>query len=198
MSQTHVGNLVKRLQEADTETKDYKDALKMLKSEYPDFLQGLNDEELALADINKLKEDYLDLTNQQIKQVNLQIQREAFQEQYKEIIQGTRAAEIAIVKSISLLDDQMRGMRESKYIQALEPEVKQALSQIEASVIQVQEKLGRGLIDPEQAYQQLVPLGEAWEEITDNAVGFFGQGTDQVDFYAKFMKDIMNRVLSIF
>ena len=194
MSQIHVGRLVELLQDADTETKDYKDALKLLKSEYPDFIQGLEDEELALADINKLKEDYLDLTNQQIKQVNLQIQREAFQEQYKEIIQGTRAAEIAIVKSISLLDDQMRGMRESKYIQALEPEVKQALSQIEASVIQVQQKLASGLIDPEQAYQQLVPLGEAWEEITDNAVGFFGQGTSQVDFYAKFMKDIMNNL----
>ena len=157
-------------------------------------MQGLSNEELALADLNKLKKDYIDLTNNQMKQVNLQIEREAFQEQYNEIIKGARSSEIALISMISKIDNQMQGMREARGMEDLPNEVKLAMSQIEASVIQVQQKLAKGIIDPDEAVKQISELGRAWEKVAEDNVGFFGQGTSQLDWYATFIDNILNNM----
>tara|TARA_Y100001938_G_scaffold47486_1_gene66090 strand:+ start:2838 stop:5147 length:2310 start_codon:yes stop_codon:yes gene_type:complete len=105
--QMRLGILVNNLQNVEQGSKQWKWQIQAIKKEYPDFLKGLEDEDINLQNINGRLKTYNELTTIKIANIELEQKKAVLQERQKNLITEQANAAQEYADNLISVDDKL-------------------------------------------------------------------------------------------
>ncbi len=105
--QAHLRALTENLQKTEQGTKSWKIQMSAIRREYPEFLQGIKDEDITLSLLNDKLANYNDLSEERIAILEKEKKKAALLEKQAELIQNQSDAALGFAENLMTVDDAM-------------------------------------------------------------------------------------------